>query len=264
MVEATAATWKHRLVSRERSGAQAVERALAVLRCFEVADGDLGVSDVAARTGLSVSTSHRLIQALRTAGLLAQDPNTDRYHLGAGAVALGRRAEARLGFDDLLPHLIELGATTGESISLGTRVAAEVLIALHVDSVQPLRFDQTPGTRVPIHASGIGKALLAFSADPAAEVAALGPLEPFTTATLTDPAALLEDLTLTRARGWALNDGERHVGVRTMAAALLGPEGLAWAGVAIQGPLARLGDDRLDELADVLMAAARRMAAGLS
>src|SRR5215217_67901 len=81
-----------------RSGSQSVERALAVLQHIGEADEDVGVSELAARTSLSVSTTHRLVQALRTAGLVAQDERSERYHLGPGAVALGRRAEARLGF----------------------------------------------------------------------------------------------------------------------------------------------------------------------
>jgi IclR family transcriptional regulator, acetate operon repressor len=243
-----------------RSGSQSVERALAVLQHIAQADDDVGVSEIAIRTGLSISTAHRLIQALRGAGLVSQDERTERYHLGPGAVALGRRAEARLGFDRLLPHLRTLGAKTGESISLGTRVGTEMLVVLHVDSPHPLRFDLAPGTRAPIHASAIGKVLLAFAPDPAAEVAALGPLPAVTAATLTDPDALVADLATTRRRGWALNDGERDVGVRTVASPLLGADGTAWAGVAVQGPAARLPDDRLAELAALLVESAAAMA----
>src|SRR4051812_43511864 len=163
-----------------RTGSQSVERALAVLRSLAVSDDDLGVTDVAARTTLSVSTTHRLLQALRNDGLVAQDPRTERYHLGPALVALGRRAEARMPFEHLLPRLQELAAVAGESVSLGTRVGDEVLIVLHVDSPHPLRFDQPPGTFVPMHASGIGKALLAFAPDPDAEVAALASLGAFT------------------------------------------------------------------------------------
>jgi IclR family transcriptional regulator, acetate operon repressor len=243
-----------------RSGSQSVERALGVLRGIAEAEDDLGVSEIASRTGLSVSTAHRLVQALKAAGLVAQDERSERYHLGPGAVALGRRAEARLGFDRLLPHLRDLGRRTGESISLGTRVGTEMLVVLHVDSTHPLRFDQQPGLRVPIHASAIGKVLLAFTPDPAEEIRALGPLAPVTAATLTDPGALLEDVLTTRRRGWALNNGERDVGVRTVAAPLLDPDGSAWAGVAVQGPAARLPDERLDELAELLVETARTMA----
>jgi IclR family acetate operon transcriptional repressor len=236
-----------------RSGSQSVERALGVLRALAAADDDLGVTDVAARTGLSVSTAHRLLQALRHDGLVAQDPRTERYHLGPTLVALGRRAEARMPFDHLLPRLQQLATEAGESVSLGTRVGDEVLIVLHVDSPHPLRFDQSPGTFVPVHASGIGKALLAFAPDPAAEVAALAELGAFTAATLTSRDALLADLERTAARGWSLNDGERHGGVRTMAAPMRDRTGGVWAGVAIQGPTDRLTDARLAELAPLLL-----------
>jgi len=164
-----------------------------------------------------------------------------------------------LPFGHLVPSLEALADRTGESVSLGTRVGDEVLIVLHVDSPQPLRFDQPPGTFVPVHASAIGKALLAFARDPAAEVAELAELASFTAATLTSPAALLADLERTRRRGWALNDGERFAGVRTMAAPLLDPSGDPWAGLAIQGPAARLPDDRLDVLAELLVETASAM-----
>ena len=70
---------------------------------------------------------------------------------------------------------------------------------------------------------------------------------------------MLADLEATRRRGWALNDGERDVGVRTMAAPLLDDDGRPWAGVAIQGPTVRLPDERLEALADVLRTAAAAM-----
>jgi DNA-binding IclR family transcriptional regulator len=110
-----------------------------------------------------------------------------------------------------------------------------------------------------VHASAIGKVLLAFSADPAAAVADLGELGPFTDATLTSPDALLADLDLTRRRGWALNDGERFPGVRTMAAPVTDPSGHPWAGLAIQGPSSRLTDERLPALAAALVSAATSM-----
>src|SRR5687768_12816876 len=219
------ATWNYAMngdmrPADRRSGSQAVGRALRLLAAVADSDGDLGVTDIAAVTGLSVSTAHRLLRALVTAGLIAQDAATERYHLGSALVTMGRRAEARLGFDRMLPELRALAARTGESVNVGTRIGDEVLIVLHVGSSQPLRFDQPVGSRVPVHASAMGKALLAAAPDPAAAVAALGPLVPITGATLTTPASLLRDVEATRARGWAINDGERDPGVRTIGAAL--------------------------------------------
>ena len=101
--------------------------------------------------------------------------------------------------------------------------------------------------------------LLAFSDNRVAEVQALGPLTACTDATITDHAALIEEVTTTWRRGWAINDGERDVGIRSIAAPLLTPDGTAWAGVAVQAPATRLVDERLHELSEVLLQAAREM-----
>lgn len=234
-----------------RTGTQAIDRAFKVLAVLESAADDLGVTALASASGLSVSTTHRLVRALASAGLVAQDRATERYHLGAGLVALGRRAEARLGLDRWHAELRHLADETGESVSLGTRIGNDVLIADHVPSAQALRFDAGIGRRVPIHASAMGKMLLALAEDPAAEVAALGMLRRFTERTLTDPALLLTELEAIRRRGWSLNDGERDPGVRAVAVAI--PRtGAAPAAMAVQGPEVRLTDDRLASIVALL------------
>lgn len=247
---------------RSRSGAQSVARALEVLRCFEAAT-DLGVTEIAGRTGLSVSTAHRLTRALCAGGLLIQDPRTERYQLGPTLVVLGRRAEDQLGYARALPALEKLAADTGESVNLGIRAGAEVLVVLDVASPQPLRFEQTPGSRVAIHASSMGKCLLAFAPDPPGEVRALeraGALVGFTPGTLADPAALEADLARIRERGWSLNDEERNVGVRALAAPVLDAGGAVVAAVAVQGPTVRLAEGRLDDLARRVQATTRELA----
>jgi IclR family acetate operon transcriptional repressor len=239
----------------ERSGTQAIDRALGLLRVFETAESDLGITALAAASDLSVSTTHRLVKALVAAGLVAQDPETERYHLGASLVTLGHRAAARLGFARWVAVLEDLARTTGESASLGTREGRHVLIAAHIPSSQALRFDAGVGSRVPIHASAMGKMLLAMTDDPAAEVAGLGDLERFTDRTLADHEALVADLEVIRRRGWSLNDGERHDGVRAVAVSVASAPGLSASAVAVQGPALRLTDDRLAAVAGELQAA---------
>jgi DNA-binding IclR family transcriptional regulator len=234
-----------------RTGTQAVDRALHLLGLVE-AEGDVGVTALAGAAGLSVSTTHRLLHALVAAGMIAQDRDTERYHLGPRLIALGRGAETRLGLTRWHAELQRLAAETGESASLGIRLGDEVLIADHVPSAQPLRFDAGVGRRVPIHASAMGKALLARADDPAAEVIGLGELERFTDRTLTDRAALTAELDVIRRRGWALNDGERNRGVRAVAVAIPTAAADVAAAVAVQGPEVRLPDVRLDSVVDLL------------
>ena len=242
-----------------RSGAQSVERALGVLRAIEQADDGLGVSEIAQRRGLTVSTAHRLTRVLYDAGLVSQDPRTERYQLGPALVTLGRRAEERLGYRLALPALEKLADTTGESINLGIRAGADVLVVLNVTSGQPLRFDQAPGSRVPLHTSAMGKCLLAFSDDVDAAVNSLPELESLTATTITDRDTLRQQLRQVRERGWAINDEERTPGVRAVAAPVL-DAGLAVAAIAVQGPTIRLPDARLDELAHDIASTAAQIA----
>jgi IclR family transcriptional regulator, acetate operon repressor len=241
-------------------GAQAVERALSVLRSFEVAQDELGITEIAAATGLTPSTAHRLVRALCRGGLLVQDPRSERYQLGPLLVVLGRRAEQRLGYSALLPLVEDLASRTGESVSLGIRTGDEVLVVLHHHSDQPLRFDAEPGTRVPLHTSAMGKSILAFSRDPEAEVDALPYLERRTKRTITDRERLLDQLLVVRQRGWALNDEERDPGVRAVAAPIADSNGIASAAIAVQGPTVRLDDDRVAEFGPRLVGSTTEMA----
>lgn len=233
---------------------------MAILRAFEAGPGDLGVTEVAARAGLSVSTAHRLTRALCAAGLLRQEPRTERYQLGPALVVLGRRAESQLGYARALPVLESLAEATGESVNLGIRSGADVVVVLDVPSRQPLRFDQAPGTRVPIHTSAMGKCLLAFAPDPATAAAELGRLSRATERTITTQAALQAELDRVRATGWALNDEERHPGVRAVAAPVLDAGGVAVAAVAVQGPAVRVDEALVPRLAQAVTAVATQVA----
>lgn len=247
-----------------RAGAQAVQRALAVLRALEASEEPLGVTELAQRTGLTVSTAHRLARTLTDGGLLAQDGRSERYQLGPALIVLGGKAADRLGYDRALPALRELAAATGESINLGIRAGSEVHVVLHVPSPQPLRFDQQPGTAVPLYLSAMGKCLLANAADLDAQITSLGELDKVTDRSITDRERLRAELEQVRERGWALNDEERNTGVRAIAAPVLAPGGGALAAIAIQGPTIRVTDDRLPDLAAQLEKTARIVAPTLA
>lgn len=241
-----------------RSGAQAVERAIAVLRLFESAEPDLGITEIAHRTDLRISTAHRIVTALRHGGLLERDASTERYRLGVGMLTLGRRASDVLGIPRFVPSLEALAEETGESVNLGIRSGGEIVVVHRIASTHPLRFDQEPGSRVPIYASAMGKALLAAADDLSAEVKALGPLERFTKQTET-AKALVDDLTTVKTRGWSLNDEERNVGVRAVGAAVCDPVGRPIAAIAVQGPAVRLTDARIKELGALVSRTAGQM-----
>ena len=247
--------------SRSRTGAQAVDRALGVLGTF-LEDEELTLSEIARRRGLTVSTAHRLLQALVRAGYVDQDDLTERYRLGRTSAVLGQAASRRFRLDVAQPLLDGLAARTGETANLGVRDGAEVVIVLAAESDQPLRFERPPGSRTPAHASAIGKVLLAFGPDdPDAAVAALGELVRYTPRTIVAPDALCSELAQIRKRGIALNREERFSGVSAVAVPVCDRIGVARTAVGVQVPTARLDRDRISELSAEVRAVAAELAA---
>jgi IclR family transcriptional regulator, acetate operon repressor len=240
-------------------GTVAVQRAMAVLRAFEAAEAEMRLSDIARVTSLSVSTTHRLLAALCADGFLSQDPDTERYRLGPVLVLLGQRGARDAGLHEAQTVLGELTLQTGESATLAVRSGVDAVVVAVSPSPQRLRFDHIIGSRIALHASGMGKVLLACGgAELADEVRALGPLQPFTDHTITSHSKLVNELRTVRSLGWATNHEERYEGVGGIAAPVADTSGRVFAAVGVQGPSSRLhiADDS-DLVAAVLAAGAR-------
>ena len=248
--------------SAPRSGTQSIERAVALLERLGASERSLGLSEIARAVGLNPSTTHRLLRALVVAGYVEQEPTTEQYRLGLGIAVLGQRALEHAGYHVAKPVLDDLSARTGESVSLGIRRGNEVVVIEQAVSASPLRFDHPAGTELAMHASAMGKVLLANAARSIErEVALLATFDRFTDRTITAADDVVAELTAIRDRGWATNVEERHVGVCGIAAPVLARSGVAHAAIGVQGPSVRLTVDRLHELAPLVTAAADEVAA---
>ncbi|WP_020666042.1 IclR family transcriptional regulator [Amycolatopsis nigrescens] len=243
-------------------GAQTVARAFAVLRLFRDHQGDLGVGAVSKELGLNLSTTHRIVRALVAEGYLAQNEENERYYLGTAALLLGQAAHHNFGLDVVYPVLQELGNVTGESVNLGVLAGDSAVVVERIESAQPLRFTQPPGTRVPLHASSMGKALLAFNRE--VEVRTLKGVSRLTRITAKTHAtarSLRSDLEAIRARGWSTDDEESTIGVRCAGAPICDNAGVARAAIAVQAPAVRVPDERFDELGPLVASAAKEISA---
>jgi IclR family acetate operon transcriptional repressor len=181
--------------------------------------------------------------------------------VGAGAFRIGSAFLRRTNLvERARPVMRALMEATGETANLGVEQGDMVLFVSQVETHESIRAFFPPGTRSPMHASGIGKALLAQFPEPRVRAIAARGLPRFTGHTLTGPEALLADLAAIRARGYAVDDEEKNDGMRCVAAAIFNATGEAAAGISISGPAARVTPARLATLG----AEVRRAADSLS
>jgi DNA-binding IclR family transcriptional regulator len=237
---------------RERSGAQAVERAVRVMDCFANDQPELSLSEVARGCGLPVSTTHRITQALVRGGLLERS-GRDRYRVGQRLAVLAAPVLVRLGVDRAAPYLYKLAEGLKLTASLGTQDDGELLTVVSARPTGDLCPIQVPGPREPLHASAMGKALLAFApGGPRAAVDALGQLGRFTGRTLTSRENLIADLLDVRRRGFARSDEELIDGVRAVAVPILGARGQTWGALGVQARTRRLTEGKVTEIVPAL------------
>jgi len=233
---------------------QSVVRAAQVLERLRQ-DGPLGVNELAERLELPGGTVHRLVRTLVSIGLV-QQLGDRRYGLGVRLVALGAAANTVLG-QRARPVLVELARSVEESANLAMLSGARVEYMAHVPGPLAMRMFTEVGSRVPLHSTGVGKAILAGLDDGAVrDILDRQGMPPATAKTIVDPDAFLAELAVIRARGYAMDDEEMELGVRCVAAAFHGPAPMA---VSISGPSGRLHADALDRAASRVMLAAREL-----
>lgn len=222
---------------------QALDRGLILLSALaRVGKGTL--SDIADRAGMPPSSAYRLLMTMQAHGVVDFDETAQEWMIGVEAFRIGRAFVHRVSVVEAAREpMYQLMRETGETANLAIAESGTVVFMSQVESRNPIRAFFRPGTRGALHASGIGKALLAeMTVEDVAAIVKHHGLERFTPQTLTTPEALAADMEATRRRGWAYDDEERHRGMRCIAAPIFDTYGEAVAGVSVSGPTVRFPD----------------------
>jgi DNA-binding IclR family transcriptional regulator len=238
---------------------QAIERAVSILNAFSVETPELGVTELAERVGLHKSTVHRFMVNLDAAGLVERNARTGRYRLGLHIFELGGLVMQQMNlWDEALPFLESLVRDTGETGHLAVLDGGEAIYIERVEARRALRVPSAIGRGYPAHATNLGKVLLAdLPPERVAEIIAERGLPSFTRNTITDPDELNAELERIRERGFAIDDEEYDEGLRCIGAGVRDHSGHVVSALGIGGPVTRVTPARVDELAELVMAAAR-------
>lgn len=243
----------------ERSSqVQSLLRALSIVNALAESDEGTGLTDLAQRVGLSTSTAHRLLTTLEQERYVHFDAERKLWSVGVQAFHAG---SAFIRSRNLVvvarPHMRSLMEESGETVNLAAEDDGQAIYMAQIECRQMMRAFASPGGRVPLTCSGVGKALLSEMTD--AEVGRIlrrtGMVRP-TEKSLATPAALRDELERTRRRGYSIDDEEHAVGMRCCASVIFNEFGEPVGAVSVSGPMARITDDRLPLLGAMVKATA--------
>jgi len=242
-----------------------VGKAISLLELFTVAEPELGLTDLARRSGFDKATTRRLLVALTGHGFVEQDAGTRHYRLGAGLSRLARIREARLPFlQTAVPLVRDLASATAETVHL-SEFGIDRLVTVHVEHpAWANRVNIDIGQLLPLHSTASGIAYLAFARDEIVKACLAGPLEAFTAHTLIEPAAISRSMAEARERGYSICDQGLEEGVISVAAAILAAEGFALGTIAVAAPKARTTTADITQRGLAVMAAAREISMRLN
>lgn len=238
-------------------------RALDVLEAM--AAGPATLSELARRLDIPKSSLHGLMRTLADRGWVVASEEGTRFRLGLRALQVGSRF---VDEDEVVAHVApamdRLAEVTGETVQHARLDGGQVVYLSKRDSLHPVRLISSLGSRLPAHATALGKALLAARDDETVRGSLSFPLPALTARTLTEWEPLAAELAATRARGYAIDDGEAADGLRCFSVTvprggLPGRDGPATDAISVSVPTFRLTTEREDDLVAALLEAQQRL-----
>jgi DNA-binding IclR family transcriptional regulator len=224
----------------KRGTIQSVDRAARILEALASGPRRLGVSELADRLDLSRPTVHGLLQTLQAHGFVEQDRDSDKYQLGAGLLQLGN---SYLDLNELrgrsIVHAERLAARADAAVRVGVMHGSSVIVVHHVFRPDATLQILEVGAQLPVHASALGKAILAFAPPAVVDDLLAEPPTRLTGRTLAE-RALRDELEQVRERGYARERDEAVLGEASIAAPIFDHAGHSVGAIGVVGDTERI------------------------
>lgn len=238
-------------MSTSPGSVQSVDRVLDLMETLSTVPQGMALSDLAAATGLHISTTHRLVGALVERGYACKDLESGKYRLTLRLFEVGSQVSSVLSLLEIAkPLLDDLSSFCNEVVHLTEWDGTDMVYLYKTEPARPLvRMGSYVGCRNPMYCTGVGKAVLAFLSDK--EVARIwenSTICAYTEKTITDLDSLYVSLEEVRRRGYAVDDEEHELGVRCIAVPIFSWSKHPMAAVSISAPAVRMGDPVVNEI----------------
>ena len=210
-------------------------RALAVLDAFDSGHRHQTLAAISRRAGLPLTTTHRFVNQLVEAEALIRCSD-GAYEIGSKLWRLGILASVHADLRELaLPYMEDIYSLGVDAVQIGVLDGVRCLVIDRISGSRSMSVKSRPGARLPLHASGIGKVLLAFSSDELQD-AALKTLERITEQTITSPAELRKQLAQIKRDGFAATKEELAIGAISIGVPIHGYGGKVIAAMGVVIP----------------------------
>src|ERR1700682_972129 len=228
-------------------GVQSVDRALLLIETLAEDDEGYRLTDLAVRTGLSSSTVHRLLTTLEKRRFVQFDRDESVWHIGAQSFAVGSTFVRRRNFvTQALPYLRKLRDQTRETANLAVVDDGAMVVLTRVESREIMRSVTKVGGRVPMVASGLGKALLStYSEEDVFAIIQREGMPRLTSKSIVRAGELCKSLHDIRQQGYSIDDEEALIGLRCVSAVVYEDCSEPLAAISVSGKASRVPNDRL-------------------
>jgi IclR family pca regulon transcriptional regulator len=249
----------------DRDYVQSLDRGITVLLAFDAEHPEPSLAELAQLTGFSRPAVRRFLITLERMGYVRSN-GAGRWSLTPRVLSIGQHyTETHALIELAQPHLLSLAERTSESASLATLDGDEVVYVARVPVRRIMSINVSVGTRVPAHATSMGRVLLAWAPPVVVDEVLTGrPLRAVTPNTLTDLGDVRAELSRVRAQGWSIVSEELEIGLLSASAPVRDRSGEVVAALASSTSVGRSDAETLRrDVVPLLVDAADRLSASL-
>ncbi len=251
--------------SQPKYQAPAVKKAFEILKLVSESKTEIGISELAGKTGFSKSTIYGLTRALMDAGALEQRPLDKKFFLGPAILELAFKSSNYLLIKEKSRFFLDkLCNRIGETVFLGILSHSRGVIMSTSEPAKPLKISSPPGTVIPLTAGAVGKIFLAnLGKKEALKFIRDHGLKKFTRNSITDEKEYIKELEKVKKQGYAIDNEEYIPGVKAVAVDIGNKRGLALA-LWVVGFSSSMGEKKMPFITRAALDIAKELGAALN